>query len=254
MRTSTTPRTRAPATPQNATQTPRQGATQAGQSTPTKRQRKRKPHSAGELPSGAEVVDLTGDTPPRTAKKPRARGPQQQEDSPIPERRARRWRDHPPQSYLDRLERIRMQRFGQPGNQVVLELTYYPGCLSLATLWMVPVKSLKLPLTSSDRRAISTRQPSGRCQPATAPMLQRATNASTSATVSPQSPSFTTSQLYLIVYLYNLFLLMAYKVLLNALNAPCQLQYQLAFLSSVRGDIPSFHTQSLTDDYLVGAS
>lgn len=180
------PSTRAPATPQNATQMPRQGATQAGQSTPTKRQRKRKAPSCRDPPPGAEVVDLAGDTPPRTAKKPRARGPQQQENSPIPERRARRWRDHPPQSYLDRLERISMQRFGQPGSQVVLELTYYPGCSSLATLWVVPVKFPKLLLISWDRRAISTRQPSGRCQPATAPMqLQRATNASTSATVSP---------------------------------------------------------------------
>lgn len=170
MRISTTTPTRAPATPQNATQTPRQDATQAGQSTPTKRGRKRKVPGAAEPPSGAEVVDLTGDTPPRTAKKPRARGPQQQV-SPLAERRARRWRDHPPQSYLDRLERVRTQRCGQPGSRVVLELTFYPGCLSLATLLVVPMKFPKSPLTSSDRRAISTRQPSGRCQGATALML-----------------------------------------------------------------------------------
>lgn len=111
MKTSTTtPRARAPTTPQSAIQRPRSSGIQGDQVTPVKPQRKRKATTPADRP-GYEVIDLTGDTPPSTAKKPKVRSQRRQDESRLPERRARRWRDHPPQSYLDRLERIMMQRF-----------------------------------------------------------------------------------------------------------------------------------------------
>lgn len=113
MKSSTiTPRKRAPTNQQHATIGRQSSGTQVTQATPAKQQRKRKATTPAAPPPGSAVVDLTGDTPPSTAKKAKLQGQQQQEASPIYERRARRWRDHPPNSYLERLERISVQRFG----------------------------------------------------------------------------------------------------------------------------------------------
>lgn len=186
MKTATTSRsTRAPSSPQNATGTSPSSRAQDGTATPAKRGRKRKPATFAEPHPGIEVVDLTGDTLPSTVKKPRSQGRRQQNDSPQPERRARRWRDHPPQSYLDRLHRIRTQRFGRSLRWMrSCADASCVGCLSLAIRWAELTRRLKLRLISLGRRVTYTGQLSGRCQPAIVPMLQRATSASTYVMVS----------------------------------------------------------------------
>lgn len=105
----TTPRTRAPRAPQMASQRHQFGETQSDQVTPVKQQRKRKTPTRPTL--GSEVVDLTADTPASATKKPRTQNRHKGDGCPEFERRTRRWRDHPPQSYLARLERIAVQRF-----------------------------------------------------------------------------------------------------------------------------------------------
>lgn len=55
-----------------------------------------------------EVIDLTGDTPSPARR--RARAPASY-DEPAPERRARRFRTHPPSTYLDRAARALSQRY-----------------------------------------------------------------------------------------------------------------------------------------------
>lgn len=105
----TTSRTRAPHVPQMASQRHEFEETQSDQVTSVKQQRKRK--TPTRPAPGSEVVDLTVNTPACAIKKPRTQNRQKRDGSPEFERRARRWRDHPPQSYLARLERIAMQRF-----------------------------------------------------------------------------------------------------------------------------------------------
>lgn len=81
---------------------------------------------------GVPVIDLTGDaaSQPKKAKKAKnatgddGSGTKKQSESTWrePERRLRKWRDHPPQSYLERLDRIRTTRYG-----------FYYSCLFLCT-------------------------------------------------------------------------------------------------------------------------
>lgn len=177
--------TRAPATPQSATRPPPPSQTQHGQVTPATGGRKRKLATPAQPPSGVEVVDLTGDSGPSTAKKPRSRGRRPQDESPQPERRARKWRNHPPQSYLTRLDRIRTQRFGYCLSWITkCADVSCAECLSLAILLAELTRLLRSCLISSGQPAICTRQSSGRSQPATVLMLQRVTSANTSAMVS----------------------------------------------------------------------
>lgn len=79
--------------------------------TPVKRGRKRKAAVPQPPPPGTEVVDLTADEPTPKAKKRKSQVQENAHESPEFERRARKWRDHPPQEYLTRLARIRSQRF-----------------------------------------------------------------------------------------------------------------------------------------------
>lgn len=159
MKTSTTSTpTRAQTTPQNALRTTQPSQTRDGQTTtPAKQRRKRKATAPAAPLPGTEVVDLTEDTPPSSTKKPRSQGRRPQDES--PERRARRWRAHPPQSYMTRLERIRTQRCGFfLGCIASCANVSCAGCLSLAIPWAGQTKSLRSHLISSGRLAISTEQ------------------------------------------------------------------------------------------------
>ncbi|KAJ5149410.1 hypothetical protein N7448_000988 [Penicillium atrosanguineum] len=71
---------------------------QSAQSSPMKNPHRRRPTTQAARAPDAELLELTNDAP-ASAKKPQDQGSSN-------ERRARRWRDHPPQSYLERLERI----------------------------------------------------------------------------------------------------------------------------------------------------
>ena len=94
-------------------------------STPTSSKRKRKADEQTVAPSASTkkprrshpndltssavgVVDLTGDTPSPPKKRVQAQTPT---DEPTPERRARRFRSHPPKSYLERAARALTQRY-----------------------------------------------------------------------------------------------------------------------------------------------
>lgn len=71
-----------------------------------------KNHHGMPLESSVEVVDLTGDEPEDNVmvKKPRRSPRSKKTSEPVPERRARMFRKHPPNTYLQRLERVRTQR------------------------------------------------------------------------------------------------------------------------------------------------
>ncbi|KAJ5133991.1 Bcebp4 [Penicillium atrosanguineum] len=75
---------------------------QSAQSSPMKNPHRRRPTTQAARAPDAELIELTNDAP-ASAKKPQDQGSSN-------ERRARRWRDHPPQSYLERLERIRQTK------------------------------------------------------------------------------------------------------------------------------------------------
>lgn len=182
--TTSTP-THAPATSQNATRTPPSTQALDGTATPAKRGRKRRPATPAEAPPVTEAVDLTGDTPPSAAKKPKTQSRRQQDESSQPERRARRWRAHPPQSYLTRLDRIMTQRFGHSLGWIALCAdTSYAECSLLAIPWAELRRFPRSLSISLGRLAISTKQSSGRCQPVIVPMPQRAISANTFAMVS----------------------------------------------------------------------
>ncbi|TPR03486.1 hypothetical protein CAN33_000375 [Aspergillus niger] len=78
---------------------------------------KKSRRSAPNVPTkdSVEVVDLTGETP--SPPKKRARAPASY-DEPAPERRLRRFRSHPPSSYLDRAARALSQRMFVVGHAV----------------------------------------------------------------------------------------------------------------------------------------
>lgn len=73
-----------------------------------KQARRKRTDKASNPPPGAQVIDLTGDTLISATTTPKH---QKAEKPPSPERRLRRYREHPPRSYLDRLERVQTQRF-----------------------------------------------------------------------------------------------------------------------------------------------
>lgn len=118
--TTTTPptmRTRATNYNASASSTTKRKRTAAGGNDarvdPEKSTQKRgKNHHGMPLESSVEVVDLTGDEPEDSAvvKKPRRSPKSKKLSEPVPERRARMFRKHPPNTYLQRLERVRTQR------------------------------------------------------------------------------------------------------------------------------------------------
>ncbi|KAJ6108008.1 hypothetical protein N7523_009331 [Penicillium sp. IBT 18751x] len=112
MKTSTVaPRGRASrASPRGSTSSQKSRVTKrsSAQSSPMKEQRRRKPTTQRALAPDAMAVNPTNDAP-GNAKRPQAQS--YQIDGISNERRARRWRNHPPQSYLERLERIRRTKF-----------------------------------------------------------------------------------------------------------------------------------------------
>lgn len=69
-------------------------------------------HGMTPLESSIDVVDLTGDEPEESVmiKKPKRSPKSKKASEPAPERRARKFRSHPPNTYLQRLERVRTQR------------------------------------------------------------------------------------------------------------------------------------------------
>lgn len=83
--------------------------------TPTKYARRRK--NAAVAASGSiEVVDLTGDSPTATPVTKKQRTTTKAKASPSelilsPEKRAKRFRSHPPQAFLERKHRAMTQRF-----------------------------------------------------------------------------------------------------------------------------------------------
>ncbi|KAJ5081490.1 hypothetical protein NUU61_009754 [Penicillium alfredii] len=88
--------------------------------TPINQSRKRKAQSTP-TSKNAEVIDLTSDEPPSAAKKAKHRQTKhtkQPDAYIIPEQRARRFRHHPPQTYLARLARVRTQRMFIVGHTV----------------------------------------------------------------------------------------------------------------------------------------
>ncbi|GFN12819.1 RING finger protein [Aspergillus tubingensis] len=82
-------------------------------STSSKKSRRSAPSRPTQDP--VEVIDLTGDTPSPARR--RARAPASY-DEPTPERRARRFRTHPPSTYLDRAARALSQRMFVVGHTV----------------------------------------------------------------------------------------------------------------------------------------
>ncbi|PYI10333.1 RING finger domain protein [Aspergillus sclerotiicarbonarius CBS 121057] len=79
----------------------------------TKKPRRSVPN--GPTSGSIEVVDLTGDTPSPPRKRAQA---QTSTDEPAPERRARRFRTHPPRTYLERAARALNQRMFVVGHTV----------------------------------------------------------------------------------------------------------------------------------------
>ncbi|KAJ6122472.1 hypothetical protein N7512_004937 [Penicillium capsulatum] len=92
--------------------------TVSGFTGPAKRQPKRKGTHAQTIPSDATCIDLTADEPHRVTKKPKAQTRKERNELIIPEKRARKYRNYPPQSFLARLERISYQRMFVVGHQV----------------------------------------------------------------------------------------------------------------------------------------
>ncbi|GKZ49275.1 hypothetical protein AbraIFM66951_001679 [Aspergillus brasiliensis] len=82
-------------------------------STSSKKSRRSAP--SGPTQGPVEVIDLTGHTPGPAKRKARAPA---SHDEPTPERRARRFRSHPPSSYLDRAARALSQRMFVVGHAV----------------------------------------------------------------------------------------------------------------------------------------
>lgn len=118
-----TPRPRAPRAPHlgsTSSQTSRVIKRQSVQSSPSKEPRRRRPTTQAALAPDADVVGLINDAPGR----PKRRQAQNYQVHGINiERRARRWRDHPPQSYLDRLERIRLTKFAYHSTSILVALS-----------------------------------------------------------------------------------------------------------------------------------
>lgn len=82
-----------------------------GSAMPAQRESKRKMTQARVPPPGAAFVDLASDEPSPVTKKQKTQTQKKRvNDSTTPEKRARRYRSNPPQSYLDRLNRIAYQR------------------------------------------------------------------------------------------------------------------------------------------------
>ncbi|PWY93777.1 RING finger domain protein [Aspergillus sclerotioniger CBS 115572] len=77
--------------------------------------RPRRSHPNGSISGAVEVIDLTGDTPSPPRKRARVQTPI---DEPTPERRARRFRTHPPKMYLERAARALTQRMFVVGHTV----------------------------------------------------------------------------------------------------------------------------------------
>lgn len=111
-------RTRATNYNASASSTTKRKRTTAGENDgpvdPVKSRQKRGKNHHGMMPleSSVEVVDLTGDEPEDSVmvKKPRRSPKSKKSSEPVPERRARMFRKHPPNTYLQRLERVRTQR------------------------------------------------------------------------------------------------------------------------------------------------
>ncbi|KAL4889669.1 hypothetical protein BDV59DRAFT_104435 [Aspergillus ambiguus] len=90
--------------------------------TPRKRAQRQRTSQTNVVPASAEVIDLSGESPVTTSvttpvKKQKTRKGEEWRD-PTPERRERRFRSHPPKSFLERLHRARTQRMYVVGHTV----------------------------------------------------------------------------------------------------------------------------------------
>ncbi|GKZ38987.1 hypothetical protein AbraIFM66950_011616 [Aspergillus brasiliensis] len=81
----------------------------------TSSKKSRRPAPSGPIQGPVKVIDLTGHTPSPAKRKA---GAPASHDEPTPERRARRFRSHPPSSYLDRAARALSQRMFVVGHAV----------------------------------------------------------------------------------------------------------------------------------------
>lgn len=158
------------------------------------------------------------------------------------ERRARPWRDSPPDSYLDRVGRINKSRYVVICDVLTLmtDQCWVPACSLLAnkfgrTMTRPPNSTLML----SGLPATSTKSRLGSCPPATAQMARcaAAESVNISSTVCPQFshlPGFFALMVLICILLLRSFLLIELcQVLLKALNARPELQYQISFVPSV---------------------
>lgn len=102
---------RAPPLASTSSHTSRVTKTQSTKPSHAKQPRQKRPATQTVPSPDTEVVDLTNDAN-GSAKKPPAQNYRGYDSS--NERRTRRWRAHPPQTYLERLERIRQTKFADP--------------------------------------------------------------------------------------------------------------------------------------------
>ncbi|GAA82577.1 RING finger domain protein [Aspergillus luchuensis IFO 4308] len=176
----------------------------------------RRSATTGSSNDTVEVIDLTGDTPSPARR--RARAPASY-DEPTPERRARRFRTHPPSTYLDRAARALSQRMFVVGHSVTevddapeisFDIVGTTGNIYKTTIGKVPSCSCPDALKGNQCKHI--------CYGTLSPLRRQLPR-----TLVSLLGNFAMSELLI---------LLAREVLVKALRAPQHLQYQLAFLSS----------------------
>ncbi|RAH61855.1 RING finger domain protein [Aspergillus piperis CBS 112811] len=176
----------------------------------------RRSTTTGSSNDTVEVIDLTGDTPSPARR--RARAPASYDEL-TPERRARRFRTHPPSTYLDRAARALSQRMFVVGHSVTevddapeisFDIVGTTGNIYKTTIGKVPSCSCPDALKGNQCKHI--------CYGTSSPLRR-------------QLPRTLVSLLGHSA-MSELLIILACEVLVKALRAPQHLQYQLAFLSS----------------------
>lgn len=101
-------------TPRSTKPSNKRTASEVNTNTPVKSARRKHDDTSTAPSRPTDVVDLTGEhvaiTTTTPTKKPKTPRKKKDPDEPVPERRARVFRNHPPKTYLDRLARARSQR------------------------------------------------------------------------------------------------------------------------------------------------